>query len=192
MLYILPPVARIINAPRGYSYSAEYLNYLKELRKFREIYQLPKVAQIDMFLWAIEVLGDERQGVFELFHRRLEDNTKKKVVNEIIKKEVLGKSDLDKARFYLKYGEYYTAAKWAGCAFEESIHKACKKCDIDLFEYDKRRTLYILVEYLCEFIKLEEENLKDVIFLRNKASHPSGYMFDSYNVSKMIKITESL
>ena len=37
-----PPVTRILNPPRGYSYTIEYLNYLREIRKYKFIYQLEK------------------------------------------------------------------------------------------------------------------------------------------------------
>ena len=84
-----PPVAKIISSPRGYSYSIEYLNYLKELRKYRDIYQLEKVAYVDMFLWAIEVLGDEREGIMDFIHRNLEKSNREEILNEIMEQEVL-------------------------------------------------------------------------------------------------------
>lgn len=188
-----PPVAKIINSPRGYSYSSEYLNYLKELRKYRDIYNLKKVAYVDMFLWAIEVLGDEREGILDLFHRNIEKNTRARILNEIMKQEVFGKTDLEKAKFFLRAEAYASGAKWAGCAFEDIIRKKCRDNDIPLKKEDgKEKELSLLIEESFMFLKRGKEELKKIVKLRNKASHPSSYKFNSSEVKRMINITEEL
>ncbi len=187
-----PPIAFFINSPRGYSYSFEYLNFLKELRKYRDIYQLEKVAYVDMFLWALEVMGDERKGILDLFHRNLGENLRRKSLYEIMTKEVLGKPDLEKAKFYLRAGELGTAAKWAGCAFESAIDKKCEMCGISLWKEGERKKLSNLVKEISKFIEKNQRELLKIVELRNKASHPSGYSFSSHEVEGMIKTTENI
>jgi len=145
-----------------------------------------------MFLWAIEVLGDEREGILDLFHQNLEKNKREDILNDIIKQEVLGKPDLEKAKFYLKVGDFYTAAKWAGCAFENVIRKKCKKCGIALMKEGKEKKLTLLVNESYEFLKKSKRELNQIVDLRNKASHPSDHKFNFHEVKHMIEITESL
>lgn len=188
-----PPVAKIIKSPRGYSYTREYLNCLKELRKYRDIYQLEKVAYVDMFLWAIEVLGDEREGIIDFFHRNLEKSKREEILNEIMEQEVLGKSDIEKAKFFLKVREVDTAAKWAGCAFEEVIIKRCRDNGIPLKnEEGKEKRLSELVDEPFVFLKRSREELRNIVRLRNKASHHSKHKFSFNEVKRMIDETESL
>jgi len=184
-----PPVAKIINSPRGYSYSSEYLSYLKELRKYRDIYKLRKVAYVDMFLWAIEVLGDERKGILDLFHQNIEKNARIRITKEIMKQEVYGKTDLEKSKFFLGVEAYAHAAKWAGCAFEDIIRNKCRDNNIPLNKEDgTKKELSLLVEDL----NIRKEELKKIVRLRNMASHPSGYEFNSREVRYMIDIIEEL
>lgn len=188
-----PPVAKIIKSPRGYSYTREYLNYLKELRKYKDIYQLEKVAYVDMFLWAIEVLGEEREGLIDFFHRNLEESNREEILNEIMKQEVLGKSDVEKAEFFLKAGEADTAAKWAGCAFEDIIRMKCPGLGIPLRkENGKRKELSELIKESYELSNKSFGELDKILRLRNKASHPSKYKFNFHEVKNMIDVTEKL
>lgn len=188
-----PPVAHIMNSPRGYSYENEYLNYLNEIRKYKEIYQLDKVAYVDMFLWAIEVLKGEREEILELFHRNIEENVRKNVISDILKKEVMKKTDIQKAQFYFDIGEYGTAAKWAGCAFENAFKKRCADRKIYLSHADGTpKTLGELVkEYPCSS-KNKRNQLHSIVELRNYAAHPSSYEFSSDDVRFLIKSTEDI
>jgi hypothetical protein len=188
-----PPVLHILNSPRGESYENEYFNYLKEIRKYKNIYELEKVAYVDMFLWAIEVLGEEREEILEIFHGNIENNVRKSIVSEIIKKEVMKKTDLQKAIFYFDVGEYATAAKWAGCAYETVFQIKCLYHKIQLLHYDRKpKTLGELVkEYPCSS-KTKLAQLHRIVDLRNYASHPSSYEFGSDDVSFLIKATEEL
>lgn len=188
-----PPVAKIIKSPRGNSYTREYLNYLKELRKYKDIYQLEKVGYVDMFLWAIEVLGEEREGVIDFFHRNLEKTKREEILNEIMKQEVLGKSDVEKAKFFLKVGVADTAAKWAGCAFEDVIRMKCPGLGIPLKKEDgKRKELLELIKESYELLNKSYDELEKIVKLRNKASHPSKYKFNFHEVKNMIDVTENL
>jgi len=188
-----PPVARILDHPRGYSYTSEYMNYVMELRKYRDIYKLNKVSQVDMFLWALEILGDERKGILELFHDRFEKDRKAAVVNRFMKENVFKKNHFEKALFYLDLGAVDTAAKWAGCAFEDVVRNACNMLYISEYDEKGRRSLRTLVAMLCMGRKeYDFERLADVVRKRNKASHPSSDQFTLDEVKLMIETTREV
>jgi len=187
-----PPIARFLNHPRGHSYATEYINYLGELRKYREIYGLPKVAQIDMFLWAVEILGDERKGIIELFHTNFEKSIGITAVNMIIKENIFGKRDLEKARFYLEVRAVDTAAKWAGCAFEESVRIACDRYQIKQFNQDRRKPLGVLMKELALKSELDKKQFIEIVEKRNNAFHPRGYHFTKQEVEDMISATQKI
>jgi len=188
-----PPLARILDHPRGYSYTSEYMNYVKELRKYRDIYKLDKVSQVDMFLWALEILGDERRGILELFHDRFEKDRKAAVVNRFMKKNVFKKNHFEKALFYLDVGAVDTAAKWAGCAFEDAVRNACNIQYISEYDEKGRRPLRTLVSMLCKERKeYDFSRLADVVKKRNKASHPSSDKFALDEVELMIETTQEV
>jgi hypothetical protein len=156
-----PPVTRILNPPRGYSYTIEYLNYLKEIRKYKFIYQLEKAAYVDMFLWAIEVRGDESEEILDLFHKHIEDSVRKDVVRNILNKNVMNKSDLEKSIFYCDIGEYDLAAKLAGCAYENALQKKCIEKRIPLVdENNKPKTLGAIVNDYYGYSRNRRNELK--------------------------------
>lgn len=146
-----------------------------------------------MFLWAIEILGEEREGVIDFFHRNLEKSNREKILNEIMKQEVFGKPDTDKAKFFLKVGAADTAAKWAGCAFEDVIRMKCPGLGIPLRkENGKRKELSELIKESYELLNKSYDELDKILKLRNKASHPSKYKFNFHEVKNMIDVTENL
>lgn len=127
-----PPVCKILNPPRGKDYTEEYLNYIKKLREWRDIYELRKAAYTDMFLWALEEhsrFPDEKKDptltkmYVEIFSRSREGNPS--ITN------ILNFSDFEKACAYLESGDYDTAAKWAGVSFESTIREICRKYNIE-------------------------------------------------------------
>lgn len=110
-----------------------------------------------------------------------------------MEQEVLGKSDIEKAKFFLKVREVDTAAKWAGCAFEEVIIKRCRDNGIPLKnEEGKEKRLSELVDEPFVFLKRSREELRNIVRLRNKASHHSKHKFSFNEVKRMIDETESL
>jgi len=59
-------------------------------------------------------------------------------------------------------------------------------------EDGKEKELSLLIEESFMFLKRGKEELKKIVKLRNKASHPSSYKFNSSEVKRMINITEEL
>lgn len=183
-----PPVAYLINPPRGYSHSSEYLSYLRELRKYRDIYELDKVAYVDMFLWAIEVIGDERAGIISVFHRDIKKSQRDSALKEIARQELFRKSDLRKAEFYYEIKLYNTAAKWAGCAIEEAFRDKYRRRGFSLWRADERRKS--LCDYCMEHPKWPPGKKQEIVWLRNNAAHPSGHDFLEKEVAFMIGVAK--
>lgn len=182
-----PPITKILNCPRGDDYATEYTNYLKELRKYRDIYQLERVAYADMFLWAIAELEDQRDGLLQFFHRSVEESNRKKIVREIIGRDILGRPPIEKAKFYLeKVEDYNTAAMWAGYAFVNLFEEKCLKNAISLWHKnsegrEERKKIPELIKELCHRLDKDSKDLLDVTNLRNKSAHSTpGKPFDDF------------
>lgn len=190
-----PPVCRILNPPRGKSYTEEYLNYLKKLREWTDIYGLGKVAFTDMFLWALE--ENSR------FPKKIKDNLSSILYSKVSESNVplfieniLNASELKRANIYLKLGDYETAAKWAGVAFERVIRDICRKFDIKIKDKMNRyKTLENLTLEVLDRLKInftEREKIIQVRKRRNVAFHPENKKFIKEEVEEMINVTKTL
>ena len=168
------------------------LSYLKEIRKYKEIYQLEKAAYVDMFLWAIEILGEEREGILEIFHREIEETARKSIFSDVLKNQILNRPDLEKARYYLEVEEVNTAAKWAACAFEGALRNKCDRLRISMWDEGKSKSLNELNDQLHAHSEKMKERIRTSIMLRNKAAHPVSYAFSFADVEFMIKTAEKL
>lgn len=185
-----PPVAHLTNSPRGFSYGSELLNYLGEIRKWRDIYELEKAAYVDMFLWAIEVLGENREEIWELFHHKVQEDQRRKIVQNMIGSGVINKSDKERAVFYSSIQEYDTAAKWAGCSFEGVIRNKCSERGIPLNREDG--TKKTMGELVNEYPRLNSEEKRKIIELRNNTAHASGYRFSESQIKFMLKLAKKV
>lgn len=194
-----PPVCKILNPPRGKDYTEEYLNYIKKLREWRDIYELRKAAYTDMFLWALEEhsrFPDEKKDptltkmYVEIFSRSREGNPS--ITN------ILNFSDFEKACAYLESGDYDTAAKWAGISFESTIREIYQRHNYKIkIENENKRYIPLgtLILKISEVLIDSEEEKKEIFEtkeLRNEAMHPSGKKFTKEEVEKMINTIEML
>lgn len=184
-----PPVARILNSPRGTDYVSEYLNYLENLRKWRDFYNFERVAEVDMFLWALEE-GNKTNEIMRFFHRRFSEENIQKITIEDFLKDVLRGSDLERAKFYLKIGEYDTAAKWAGSAFERAINDKCRKYGITSYR-NPIMSLSKKAKKLTNKFNLNSDELWKCKDFRDKAFH-TNRRFTPDEVTKMINKTEEI
>lgn len=183
-----PPVAKILNSPRGTDYVSEYLNYLEGLRHWRDIYGLKSVELVDMFLWALEE-GYENDEIIKVLHQEFSEENIKKIQVEEFREKVLRAKDEEKAEYYYKIGECDTAAKWAGYAFERIIRKKYGQY-VDYKESEKEKLKY-LIRKLCELLFKDESSLLRVANLRNRAMHPSPPLAP-YQVEFMLDVIKDV
>jgi len=183
-----PPVVHAVNSERGDSYTGEYINYLREIRKYKSIYGLEKAAYVDMFFWAIEV-EEEREGILNLFHRKITRDIRNSAIKGIVNNDVFKKIDIDKARFYLDIEDLNTAAKWAASAIESAIREKCNRLGIHLGREGRIRTLGGLISNCPGILAQKKER---IVELRNLAAHPSGHEFSLEEVRYLIDQTEAV
>lgn len=191
-----PPNAYYLNSPRGYSYGREYINYLGELRKYKEIYNLQKVAYTDMFIWALSMLQNKRlkalrEEILNYFHIDIHEKAKRDIVNKFLQKETIGKSDFEQAKLYCELEVFDTAAKWAGYAFESAVRQKCIDNNIPVkikTPYGKKdMPLKDCLEGLSQGLSKKKETLIKMLALRNIASHPPYHRFLREEVEFMME-----
>lgn len=195
-----PPVAFYIKSPRGVNYQDEYANYLVEIRKYREIFQLEKAAFVDMFIWSLSK-AQERQlnntvaRNLRPYRNVIKNKADYEAINKTLPATLLSKTDdLDISEFFNDLGLYDLAARSAGVAFETAIgHKYKEKIlKRNTFTNDRLPDLNTAIGPLCKELGKDEFPLREVQRLRNKASHPTTHLFTKKEVDFMVEITKEI
>lgn len=181
-----PPVAKILNPPRGEDYVSEYLNYLGELRRWRDISRFKRVAYVEMFLWAVGK-GYKRDVMLKMFFRKFADEISETQQMKILS-ELASKPQLKQTERLLKLGAVDMAAGLAARVFVRTIIEKSKKYGI--WEWGKTRAK--LIDELCGRLGKSSENLHTARDLRNKAAGYSTYYFKLHEVEFMIEVIKEL
>jgi len=196
-----PPVAKILNPPRGSDYVSEYLNYLGYLRAWQNTLGLKKVAYVDMFLWALEEfdsLGKQQQEKIKIFFTvwAFNKNIEKRDISDF-RKDLLTQLPKEKAEYFLRVEDYHTSAMWGGYYFEDVVRAKCNRAGINLLKYDEYRdgsykVLKELVIDLAGYFGKAEGKYLEVVNLRNKAMHPRQYQFSMTEAKNMLNIAKEM
>jgi hypothetical protein len=179
-----PPVVKILRLERGGNYREEYLNYLRELRNWQKNFSLPRVADIDMLLWALEegkAINETLRILHSNFKLKLKPSSEEDYAKKLLESDYLGIAEL----CLIGAGDYQSGGKWAANAFEGLIMNACKKEGITEVDTWAGKFVHALINKNDKYNKLGKVLIK-LKELRNIAVHdPAKLKVDE--VEYMIK-----
>lgn len=144
-----PPVAYYLNSPRGINYQDEYFNYLIELNKYKILFELDKVAYVDMFFWVLaktnqypDVYREEYIEVKSYQYKvKMIQNSER--ISQVLPSVFKNKSLLGVAETLYKVALYDNAAMFAGLAFEKAVKELCDQMGLYTKYFKKRNKMNI-------------------------------------------------
>ena len=142
------PTLRALRLKRGATDTAEYLDYVHEMRILKHCLGMTQTAHVDMMVWAIE--HAEGEYLEEL------KKTMSKVLPENLTAEelmvYLSHDPLRLATEYFERRDFMTAGFWAAKAIEKFLDDECQKNGIHIREGANRRIA--MIEALCAHTNL--------------------------------------
>ena len=197
------PVENILNV-RGPSQVTRYLNYLDNLTELKEEYEFERIADVDMALWALACILDERwlkskyTEIVESFS--LEINRVKKIAirNALLEIEREELRYLEMAELFLEI-DVEISGFLAGKKLELLVNKLCKEWGIKTYARTNKGTKYIKISALLEKLSIKNainssdyRNLEEWWKLRNKIVHKELPMGDETEIEELVKRVEEM
>lgn len=181
-----------------------YLNYLDNLSELKEEYGFGRIADVDMALWALACILNERwlksryAEIVESFY--LEINRVKKIAirNALLEIEQEKLRYLEMAELFLEI-DIEISGYLAGKELELLVNKLCKAWGIKTHEKTIKRTKYIKMPTLLNKLNIKKainpkdyQSLEEWWKLRNKIVHKELPMVDSDEIEKLVKKIEEM
>ena len=197
------PVENILNV-RGPSQVTRYLNYLDNLTELKEEYEFERIADVDMALWALACILNERwlkskyTEIVESFS--LEINRVKKIAirNALLEIEREELRYLEMAELFLEI-DVEISGFLAGKKLELLVNKLCKEWGIKTYVRTNKGTKYIKIPALLEKLNKKKainssdyRNLEEWWKLRNKIVHKELPMGDETEIEELVKRVDEM
>ena len=197
------PVENILNV-RGPSQVTRYLNYLDNLTELKEEYGFERIADVDMALWALACILNERwlkskyTEIVESFS--LEINRVKKIAirNALLEIEREELRYLEMAELFLEI-DVEIAGFLAGKKLELLVNELCKAWGIKTYVKTNKGTKYIKIPALLEKLNIKKainsmdyRSLKEWWKLRNEIVHKELPMVGEAEIKELVKRVEEM